>query len=84
MKTIGIYQSLSKSDILEHRCLKNMKKLYQHAGKCDDQQQIKDILEAAMDYTSKGFTYNSTRSPIPQTPVKKPSAVKSLCMSLTY
>ena len=48
MKTIGIDQSLRNSALFEHRCLKNINKVYQHAGKCDKQQQFKDILEAAM------------------------------------
>ena len=36
MKTVGIDQSLSNSAIFEHMCLQNIKKLYKHAGKCDD------------------------------------------------
>ena len=55
-------------------------KLYKQAGKCDNQQQFKDILEAAMVYTTEGFTDNSPISPMTLTPVKKPSAQKSLCM----
>ena len=31
------------------------KKIYQHAGKCDDQQNLKDILEAAILSTPEGF-----------------------------
>ena len=52
MKTISIDQSLNNSDTFEHRCLKNINKLYQHYGKCDNQQQFKDILETAMLSTS--------------------------------
>ena len=33
--------------------------------------------------TPEGFTYNSPISPIKSTPVKKPSAIKSLCL-FTY
>ena len=44
MKTIGIDQSLSKNAIFEHRCIKNINKLYHHAFKCDEQQQFKDII----------------------------------------
>ena len=80
MKTIGIYQSLSNIGIFEHRCHKNIKKLYQHAGKCNDQQKFKDILKSAMVYTPEGFTYNSPRYPMKSTPVKKPSGIKSLCL----
>ena len=48
MKTIGIYQSLINSALFEHICLQNIKKLYKHAGKCDDQKQLKYIFEDAM------------------------------------
>ena len=61
-KTIGINQSLSNSALFEHRCLQNIRKLYQHAGKCDNQKQFKDILEAAMVSTTEGLPDNSPRS----------------------
>ena len=64
----------------EHRCINNIKKIYQHSGKCDDQQKLKDIIEAAMLSTPEGFTDNSPNVPIPSTPVKKASASKSLCL----
>ena len=48
VQTIGIYPSLSKNAIYEQKCLENIKKLYKQAGKCDDHQQLKDIIEAAM------------------------------------
>ena len=44
MKTIVNDQSLSNSDLFLNRCLQNIKKLYKHADKCDDQQQIKNII----------------------------------------
>ena len=44
---------------MEHICIQNIKKLYKHSGKCDDQQQFKDILEDAIVYTPEGFTNNS-------------------------
>ena len=47
----------------EHRCLENIKKLYKYYGKCEDQQQYKDIIEAAMVPTPEGFTDNSPISP---------------------
>ena len=40
MKIVGIEQSLSNRAIFEHICLKNIKKLYQHVGNCDDQQKF--------------------------------------------
>ena len=47
MKTIGIDQSFTRSSF-EHRYMNNIKKIYQHAGKCDDQQNLKDIIDAAI------------------------------------
>ena len=48
VQTLRIDPSLRKNAIYEHKCLENIKKIYKQAGKCDDQQQFKDILEAAM------------------------------------
>ena len=59
--------------------LKN-KKIHKQAIKCVDQQQFKEILEAAMVYTTERFTNDSTISTMTSTPVKKPRAQKSLCM----
>ena len=80
VQTIGIHQSLSNNAIYEHKCLENIKKVYKQAGKCDDQQQFKDILEAAMVSTPEGFTNNSPIYPMTSLPIKKPSARKSLCL----
>ena len=80
VQTIGIDQSLIKNDIYEHKCLENINKLYKQAVKRDNQKQLKDIFEAAVVSTTEGFTKNSPISPITSTPVKKPSARKSLCM----
>ena len=55
MKTIDIYQSLLTRSSFEHRCMNNTKKIYQHAGKCDDQQNFKDIIESALLSTTEGF-----------------------------
>ena len=44
VQTIGIYQSLSNNAIYEHKSIKNIKRLYKQAGKCDNQQKFKDIL----------------------------------------
>ena len=44
------------------------KNIYQHAGKCDDQK------------NPEGFTDNSLNLHMTSTPVKKPSARKSLCL----
>ena len=62
----------------ENRCMNNIKKIYQHAGKCDDQQNLKDILEAALLSTPEGVTDNILNVHMTSSPVKKPSARKSL------
>ena len=54
------------------------KKIYQHAGKCDNQKNLKDILDAAMVSTTEGVTDDSPNVPMTSMPVKKPSARKSL------
>ena len=56
------------------------KKIYQHAGKSDDQQNPKNILEATLIYTPEGVTDNSPNVHMISSPVKKPSARKSLCL----
>ena len=48
MRTIGIDQSLCNQSYFEHKCMNNIKKIYQHAGKYGDQQKLKDILDADM------------------------------------
>ena len=60
VKPIGIEQSLIKNSLFEHKCMQNIKELYKHAGKCDDQQQLKGILEAAIVFTPEGFSNKST------------------------
>ena len=80
VKTIGIYQSLSNNALYEHKCIQNIKKLYKHAVKCDNQQQFKDVLEAAMVSTPEGFNDNIPIYTTTSIPVKKPSVKKSLCL----
>ena len=48
MKTIRIDQSLCYRYSFEHKCLNNIKKIYQHACKCDDKENLKDILDDDM------------------------------------
>ena len=60
--------------------MNNIKNSYQHAGKCDDQKNLRDILDSAMLLTTEVITDNSTNLPMTSTPVKKPSASKSLCL----
>ena len=80
MKTVCIDQSSFASYSFEHRCMNNIKKIYQHAGKCDDQQNLKDIIDYAILSTPEGVIDNSPNVHMTSTPVKKPSARKSLCL----
>ena len=59
MKTISIDQSSFTRSYFEHRCMNNIKKIYQHAGKCDDQKNLKDIIDAAILSTPAGVTNHS-------------------------
>ena len=79
-KTIGIYQSLCKRSSFEHKCLNNIKKIYQHEGKRDNQKNFKGILDAAMVSNPEGVTDDNPNVPMTSTPFKKPSARKSLCL----
>ena len=83
MKTIGVDQSSFTRASFEHQCMNNIKNIYQHAVKFDDQQNLKYILESALLSTPDGFTDNSPNVPTISTPVKKPSARKSLCLFTT-
>ena len=49
--------------------MKNIKKIYQHAGKCDDQQNLKDIIDVAILSTPEEVTDNSTNVLMTSTPV---------------
>ena len=80
MKTIGIDQSSFARSSFENRCMNNTKNIYQHAGKYDDQQNLKDIIYAAILSTPEGVTDNSANVHITSKPFKKPSAMKSLCL----
>ena len=60
--------------------MNNIKKIYQHSGKCDDQQKLKDIIDAAILSIPEGVTDNSPNVHMASSPVKKPSARKSLCL----
>ena len=80
IQTIGINQSLSNNTIYLKKKLENIKKLYKHAGKCDNQKQFKDIFETAMVSTPEGFIDDIPVSPMTSTSVNKPRAQKSLCL----
>ena len=59
MDTIDIDQSSFARSSFEHRCMNNIKKIYQHAGKCDDQQNLKDIIDASILSNPERVTDNS-------------------------
>ena len=69
MKTIGIDQTSFARSSFEHRCINNIKKIYEHAGKCDDQQNLKDIIYAAILSTPEGVTDNSPNVHMASKPV---------------
>ena len=46
----------AKGLIFKHKILNNIKKIYQRAGKCVDQQNLKNIIDADMVLTPKGVT----------------------------
>ena len=80
METIGIDQSSFTRSSFEQRCMNNIKNIYQHASKCDDQQNLKNIIDAAILSTPEGVTDNSPNVHMKSKLVKKPSARKSLCL----
>ena len=47
------------------------KNIYQYAGKWDDQQNLKDIIDAAMVSNTEGVIDNSPNVPMISTPVNK-------------
>ena len=60
--------------------MNNIKYIYQHASKCDYQQNFKEIIDALILSTGEGVTYNSPNVPMTSTPFKIPSASKPLCL----
>ena len=80
MKTIGIEQSLCNRSYFENKFLNNIRYIYQHAGKCDNQQNLTNILDAVTVSTPEGVIDEGPHVPMTSTLVKKPSARKSLCL----
>ena len=64
MKTIGVDQSLCNMSSFEHKCLNNIKKIYQHEGKCDNQKNLKDVLDAAVVLTPEEVADDSHNVPM--------------------
>ena len=73
-------QSLCTRSSFEQICMNNIIYIYKHAGKCYDQQNIKEILDAAMVSSPEGVIDNSPNVPMTSTPAKKTSASTSLCL----
>ena len=71
---------MKNSPFVENKCLNNIIYIYQHSGKCDDQQNLKDIIYYAMLSTTEGVSDVSSSLRITKTTVKKLSAIKSLCL----
>ena len=64
MKTIGIDQSLCNRSSFEHKCVNNIKKIYQHTGKCDDPKNLKGIIDDALVSTLEVVTYDIPHVPM--------------------
>ena len=71
MKTICNDQSIFISSYFEQKCMNNIENIYQHAGNCDDQKKLKDILYSSMVSTPEVVTYNNPNLPITSTSVNK-------------
>ena len=84
MKTIGIDQTSFARSSFEHRCMNNIKKIYQHAGKCDDQHNFKDIVDAAILSTPEGVTDNSPNIHMKSKPEKNQVLVNHCVYSQIY
>ena len=83
-KTIGIDQSLCNRSYFEHKCMNNIKKIYQHAVKCDYQQNLKDIIDADMVSIPEEVTYVIPICIKPQQQSKNQVLVNHSIYSPTY
>ena len=84
MKTIGIDQSSFTRSYIEHKCMNNIKKIYQHAGKCYAQQNLNYTLDASMELNTGGFKYDSPNVPMTSTPAKTKVLVNHCVYSPIY
>ena len=64
--------------------MNNIKKIYQHSGKCDDQQNLKDIIDADMVLTPEGVIDDIPNVPMTSTTFKKPISRNHCVYSQTY
>ena len=60
------------------------KKIYQHASKCDDQQNLDYNIDASMVTSLWGVTYESPNVPMTSTPAKTKVLVNHCVYSPTY
>ena len=77
---IGIDQYLSNNVLYEKKSLEIIKNLYKQSGKWNEHKQFKYILDTDMISTTEVFTDEIPIYPMTSTPVKKKSAIKSLCL----
>ena len=84
MDTIAIDQSSFTRSSFEHRCMNNIKKIYQHSSKCDNQQNLKYIIDAAILSNPEGVTNNSTNVRMTSIPVKNQVLGNNCVYSQTY
>ena len=75
---------MSNRSSFEQKCLNNIKELYQHAGKCDDVKNLKDILDADMVSTREEITDVSPSLLKTQPPVKNQVLGNHCVYSLIY
>ena len=62
----------------EHRFLENINKLYKTAGKFEDQQKYKAIIEAALVSKTEGCTKKIPMAPNPYESTQNPGSIKPL------
>ena len=64
--------------------MNNIIKIYQHTGKCDEQQNLKDILDASMVSTPEEITDESPSLPMTQNNSKNQVLLNHCAFSPTY
>ena len=70
MENIATDYSLSNRSSFDQKYLSNIKNLYQHAGKCDDQYHLKNIFDASIVSTTGENAFVSPSVPETPTSVK--------------
>ena len=70
-RLFGVDQSICNRSYFEQKRLNNIKEIYQHAGKCDYEQNRKDIIDVAMVYNPEGITDENYSLPMTKKTAKK-------------